>query len=96
MYRRPLFPFPVKIRLLILIFFSMLMLWMMKSNKSKDTNPEIEKGKKCFKLPDAFDADDIDFLEDVLKSKIQPDKTKSIFLHETSCFKNGIIDMTAR
>lgn len=94
--KRQFFPLSVKIRLLILIFFSMLMLWMITSDKSKGSNPEIEKGKKCFKLPDAFDVDKIDFLEDVLESKIQPDKTKSIFLHETSCFKNGIIDMTAR
>ncbi|XP_031634031.1 lactosylceramide 4-alpha-galactosyltransferase-like [Contarinia nasturtii] len=57
---------------------------------------KIEKGKKCFQTPKDFHVDDIEFFADILNAEIQPNPERSIFFHETSCFKNEMINMTAR
>lgn len=64
--------------------------------KRTKIDEKIEKGKKCFKTPEEFYAGDLEFLDDILISETQPTPQRSIFFHETSCFKNGIIDLTAR
>lgn len=92
-------PFSTVLGTICIIIFVIFFMWNFCIEELFDETQEsfeIERGKKCFKIPDDLSVNHIDFLEDILTSEIQPDQRRTIFLHETSCFKNGVIDMTAR
>lgn len=60
--------------------------------------PDVRKAKQCFKLnvsPNVA-VGSIQFFDDVIKSNRKPTPGKSIFFHETSCSKNGIVQLNAR
>lgn len=54
----------------------------------------IEAAKRCFRLKDHIS--NIDFLEDILKSKIRPEPNKCIFFVVTSCLTNGRVSLNPR
>lgn len=56
--------------------------------------PSTEMAKKCFRHT-ATDIN-IKFLEDVMESPRKPTPGKSIFFHETSCSKDGLIRLNGR
>lgn len=41
-------------------------------------------------------ADSIRYFEDILDDKWQPTPGKTIFFHETSCSKSGIVELNAK
>lgn len=42
------------------------------------------------------DSDSIQYFEDILDSKWKPTPGKSIFFHETSCSKTGIVELNSK
>lgn len=56
----------------------------------------IKESKKCFWPSNGGIYDDLELLEEILEAEIKPKPGKSIFFHETSCTKNGIISLNAR
>lgn len=62
-------------------------------------SPNVARAKECFHLNAAAIGDDIssiNFFEDVMESKRKPTPGRSIFFHETSCSKDGLIHLNAR
>lgn len=57
---------------------------------------KIKEAKRCFLPRDNRIYDGINLLEDVLDSGKRPTPGKSIFFHETSCTKNGIVVLNPR
>lgn len=60
--------------------------------------PNVERAKQCFRLTTALgDAiSTINFFEDVMESKRKPTPGRSVFFHETSCAKDGLVHLNAR
>lgn len=60
--------------------------------------PNVERAKQCFYLDEAIgdDISSINFFEDVMESKRMPTPGRSIFFHETSCSKDGLVHLNAR
>lgn len=58
--------------------------------------PDVRNAKQCFrpKLPSNLGS--IKYFEDVMDSNKMPSPGKSIFFHETSCSKSGIVQLNAR
>lgn len=67
------------------------MLWML-------LHPDTTKAKQCFGLDrHTFHPDPkIAYLEDVMESQRKPKLGKTVFFHETSCLKDGIVHLNAR
>lgn len=60
--------------------------------------PNIARAKQCFRL-NTVNIDDIsliNFFEDVMESKRKPTPGRTIFFHETSCSKDGLVHLNAR
>lgn len=60
--------------------------------------PDVKKAKECFRLKEMVGGDGptVKLFENVLESKRKPTPGKSIFFHETSCSKNGLMILNAR
>lgn len=61
--------------------------------------PNVARAKRCFRLnAEAIGKDDvsINFFEDVMESPRKPTPGRSIFFHETSCSKDGLVHLNAR
>lgn len=59
--------------------------------------PNIKNAKKCFQRSAKQDDDStISYLIDLMESKKMPQKGKTIFFHETSCSKDGLVRLNAR
>lgn len=61
--------------------------------------PNVARAKQCFRLNSAAIGDDIssiNFFEDVMESNRKPTPGRSIFFHETSCSKDGLVHLNAR
>lgn len=58
----------------------------------------VTKAKDCFRLKSIDEAKKVSILplEDVLESKRMPTPGKSIFFHETSCSRTGLVQLNAR
>lgn len=59
---------------------------------------DVSKAKDCFRLKESFSNSQagISFFEDVLESKRRPTPGMSVFFHETSCAKDGLVHLNAR
>lgn len=60
--------------------------------------PNIARAKQCFHL-NAANGDEmskINFFDDIMESKRMPTPGQSIFFHETSCSKDGLVYLNAR
>lgn len=60
--------------------------------------PDVERAKQCFHLNAAVGENIayIKFFEDVMESRKKPTPGKSIFFHETTCSKDGLLHLNAR
>lgn len=59
--------------------------------------PNVARAKQCFQLNGiSDDLSSINFFEDVMESKRKPTPGRSIFFHETSCSKDGLVHLNAR
>lgn len=56
---------------------------------------DVTKAKECFRLK-SIEKSSILLFEDVMESKRMPTPGKSIFFHETSCSKTGLVQLNAR
>lgn len=65
-------------------------------------SPDVSKAKDCYvdfrlkSVDGGGNSESIIFFEDVLESKRLPTPGKSIFFHETSCSKHGLVQLNAR
>lgn len=60
-------------------------------------SPNVARAKQCFQLNGiSDDLSSINFFEDVMESKRKPTPGRSIFFHETSCSKDGLVHLNAR
>lgn len=60
-------------------------------------SPNVARAKQCFQLNGiGDDLSSINFFEDVMESKRKPTPGRSIFFHETSCSKDGLVHLNAR
>lgn len=73
---------------ILIAFMVTMIVWSFRENT-------VAKAKKCFQFTDQ-NPGSIVFFEDVMQSKKQPTPGKSIFFHETSCTKDGLIHLNAR
>lgn len=76
---------------IILIMIITVSLWM--------SDPDSSSGKKCFRRNYNFanvGEVAITLLEDIMESEKKPTPGKTIFFHETSCSKNGLVRLNAR
>lgn len=62
------------------------------------SSSNITKAKNCFRLDQSIDHANqkIAYLENLIDSELKPTPGESIFFHETSCYKNGLINLNAR
>lgn len=58
--------------------------------------PNVKNAKKCFQRSTKQDDSTISYLIDLMESKKMPQKGKTIFFHETSCSKDGLVRLNAR
>lgn len=56
----------------------------------------IKEAKCCFRLKDDKIYDGLQLLDDVLEAERRPQPDNTIFFHETSCTKNGVVVLNAR
>lgn len=85
---------PMMYKLLLLLIFIVLIIIGLSLRSSDHT----AIGHKCFdfKTPLAADTQNIILLDDISHSEKKPQPGKSIFFHETSCARDGLITLNAR
>lgn len=59
-------------------------------------NPLVKNQMECFKPPKNWSFANITLFENMITQNMESELSKSIFFHETSCFKTGVFDLNAR
>lgn len=76
---------------------------LLKRNESVPSVVELEPSEfnrlsQCYKSPDKSShmISSINYFEDILDATVQPKQGETIFFHETTCTKTGIVQLNAK